>query len=69
MIALFTGARCGEIAQLRAEDVREQDGITYFSINDEEGKAVKSKAAIRKVCCGQLQPDTSLSTFLKFDRG
>lgn len=35
LIGLFTGARLGEIIQLRVEDVREEQGIPFFDINDE----------------------------------
>lgn len=35
LIALFTGARSGEIIQLRVEDVREEQGVRFFDINDD----------------------------------
>lgn len=35
LIGLFTGARSGEIIQLRVEDVREEHGVPHFDINDD----------------------------------
>lgn len=51
-VALLTGARQGEIAQLLVSDVKKSDeGIWYFDINDEDAKkkSVKTSAAVRKV--------------------
>lgn len=43
LIALFTGARLGEIIQLYTHDVREEAGIKYFDINkNEEDKRLKN---------------------------
>lgn len=43
LIALFTGARSGEIIQLRVEDVREEHGVIFFDINDDgEDKRLKT---------------------------
>ena len=51
LIALFTGARLGEIGQLRLSDIRKsEDDIYYFDINEEEDdKSVKQKSSIRKI--------------------
>ena len=44
LIALFTGARLGEICQLSISDIREIDGVLCFDINEnEEYKSIKSK--------------------------
>lgn len=49
-LALYTGARQAEIAQLRVDDVKQYtSGDWYISINDEDGKSVKTEAAIRFV--------------------
>ncbi|WP_299979244.1 site-specific integrase [uncultured Pseudoteredinibacter sp.] len=49
-VALFTGARQNEIAQLLTTDViKSETGILYFSINDEENKRLKTGNAIRYV--------------------
>nr|WP_321442944.1 site-specific integrase [uncultured Cohaesibacter sp.] len=36
LISLFSGARMGEIIQLRVDDVKEEGGIAYLSVNAEE---------------------------------
>lgn len=50
-IALYSGARQDEIAQLRVGDVCKdtETGVWYFSINDKEDKSVKTVAAIRRI--------------------
>lgn len=49
LIGLFTGMRLGEVCQLRLRDIREEDGILYFDVNEDDGKSVKSAAGRRKV--------------------
>lgn len=51
LIALFSGARLEELAQLRVGDVRQEDGFGfYFNITTEgEGNQLKSKSARRRV--------------------
>lgn len=50
LVALFTGARAGEIAQLRVADVRGlASGQPFLSINDDDGKKVKTENAKRDV--------------------
>ncbi|UCV22862.1 site-specific integrase [Ferribacterium limneticum] len=50
LIALFTGARQNEIAQLHLADFYEVDGIPLISINDQgEGKRLKTKAGKRTI--------------------
>lgn len=53
MIAYYSGARVEEIAQLRRRDIKEQDGITFFSITNggegEERLSVKNGGSIRSV--------------------
>jgi integrase len=48
LIALFTGARLNEICQLRAQDVRQVDGILCFDITPNAGK-LKTEASERLV--------------------
>jgi len=48
-VAMLSGMRQGEVAQLRPEDVRERDGIPFFSINVEANKSLKTAASIREV--------------------
>jgi integrase len=47
LVALYTGARLGEICQLQLKDVAPRDGIWCFDINDEGEKSVKSEASKR----------------------
>lgn len=48
IIALLTGARQNEIAQLYLSDIKQtDDGIWVFDINDEEDKKLKSKSSKR----------------------
>jgi integrase len=54
LIALFTGARLGEVLQLERADVSEIDGIPYIQITDEvlegnEDKRLKTVNAVRDV--------------------
>lgn len=50
LIAIFTGARLGEIGQLRIADVKTAGDIHYFDITDEgEGNAIKAEASRRRV--------------------
>lgn len=50
LIAMYTGARLNEVASLTCSDLRWEEGIWYFDINDEEEtKSLKTKAAKRKV--------------------
>jgi len=50
LLGLYTGARVGELAQLRLSDVESDGQIDQLSITDEgEGQKVKSAAGVRKV--------------------
>jgi len=49
LIAMFTGARLNEVAQLHTTDIREQDGIWIIDINDDDGKMLKTAASRRIV--------------------
>lgn len=51
LIAVMSGSRLSEIAQLRLSDVRHDTTIDvkYFDINDEGGKKLKAKASKRQV--------------------
>lgn len=43
MVALYSGMRLNEIAQLYLHDVQQQDGIWYFSLTEEEGTGKRLK--------------------------
>ncbi len=60
-LAAFTGARIGELAQLRKEDIRERDGIQFVLLTPEAG-TIKS-GRFREV---PLHPQLVELGFLKF---
>jgi integrase len=49
ILGIYHGNRLEEFAQLVRGDVRTQDGITYFDINDEGDKQVKNEQSKRRV--------------------
>lgn len=49
LLGLYTGARLNEICQLQFDDIQEEYGIKFISINENDGKHVKTKAGIRKI--------------------
>ncbi|TVM30454.1 site-specific integrase [Oceanidesulfovibrio marinus] len=49
ILALYTGARLEELAQLHLKDIRTVDGVLVIDINDEDGKNLKTSAAVRRV--------------------
>lgn len=49
LIAVFSGLRQEEICQLRIEDVRQEDGIWFFDINERAPRKLKNSNAVRKV--------------------
>lgn len=50
IIALFTGMRVNEIAQLHLDDIHNQDGVWVFDINNNtDDKKVKNQNAKRKI--------------------
>ncbi|MEZ9301695.1 tyrosine-type recombinase/integrase [Vibrio breoganii] len=48
-ILLYTGARVGEVCQLKTKDVVQMEGVWCVSINEEDDKSVKTKASVRLV--------------------
>lgn len=51
LVGLFTGARSGEIIQLRTEDVLTEAGITYIQITDDDGEdlTIKTASSYRRI--------------------
>jgi integrase len=50
LIAVFTGARLGEICQLMIADIRTEEGVDFIDINDEgNGKHVKTPSSRRRI--------------------
>lgn len=50
LIGLYTGARLNEIAQIDLADIKQEDGIWYFDLNDEgDEKKLKTLSSKRRV--------------------
>ncbi len=49
LVAAYTGMRCGEIVQLRHQDIHYADGIAYFDVNDDHQKKLKTKYSRRRI--------------------
>lgn len=49
LLATYHGLRQEEIAQLRASDIQEEDGIWFINIHSENGNHVKTEAGERRV--------------------
>lgn len=50
IIGLYTGARIGELAQLRVSDITSEDGVPIIKItDDEDGQKVKTNASRRSI--------------------
>lgn len=50
LLGLYTGARVGELAQLRTIDIQQDAGVPMLSITNEgDGQRVKTSAGVRKV--------------------
>ena len=61
LIASYTGARLEEIAQLHLSDIKEQDDIVYFDINDDgENKELKTESSKRIIPIHQNLIDKGL---------
>lgn len=49
VLALFTGCRLEELAQLRYTDIRQENGVWFLDINENDDKSVKSESSKRRV--------------------
>ncbi|PSU56724.1 tyrosine-type recombinase/integrase [Photobacterium phosphoreum] len=66
LIAAITGARHGEIQQLRREDVQQTESGTWFiSINDDNGKQLKNRYSKRCIPLVDSAYGFELNTFIK----
>jgi len=64
LLALLTGARLSELAQLRACDVQsDAGGVAFLDISTSGGRSVKTKSSIRKL---PLHPELLRLGFLAF---
>jgi integrase len=70
LIALYTGARLGEIAQLTTANIVLEDGIWVLVVTDAgEGQQVKTKAAVRKVPVSQRLVELGLVDYAQALKG
>ncbi|MFP1632922.1 DUF6538 domain-containing protein [Zhengella sp. ZM62] len=66
LIALFTGARAGEIIQLRMEDIASQDGILRFELTDEgEDQRLKTAGSHRMIPVHKALEDLGFGDFVE----
>ncbi|GJD93127.1 site-specific integrase [Methylobacterium iners] len=49
LIGVFSGMRQEEICQLHVADVREEEGITFFDLNERPPRKLKNATAVRRV--------------------
>lgn len=49
LIGYYSGMRLGEIWGLRKQDIKEEDGITFFSVVPTEERKLKTKNSIRRI--------------------
>lgn len=49
LLALFTGCRLEELAQLHVDDVKQESGVWFLSINEEGEKRIKNTASKRLI--------------------
>ncbi|MEH6644061.1 site-specific integrase [Sulfitobacter sp.] len=64
LIAMFTGARLNEVAQLHTCDVRQVNGTWCIDINDDDEKTLKTAASRRLVPVHQRLLDTGFLAFV-----
>lgn len=72
LIGIYTGSRLGEISQLLLTDIREQDGVWVFDMNEEgDRKSLKTLAARRLVPIHPTLIDLGLFKYVQAmkDRG
>ncbi len=62
-LGAYTGARIGELAQLRVSDIEQVQGIWCFRIREGEGQDLKTKSAKRDV---PVHPALTKAGFLEF---
>ncbi len=66
LIGIYTGSRLGEIAQLHLKDIRQQDGLWVFDMNEDgDRKSLKTSAARRLVPVHQNLIDAGLLNYVQ----
>ncbi|MGH7288353.1 MAG: site-specific integrase [Myxococcota bacterium] len=69
LLALYTGARRGELAQLLVRDVRDEEGVLLLDLNDDgHGKSLKTEASRRKVPVHSQVIELGLAQFVEARR-
>ncbi|MBA5704814.1 tyrosine-type recombinase/integrase [Pantoea agglomerans] len=68
-VAMITGARAGEVAQLLKEDIKEADGVWVIDINDNGPKTLKTKHSKRCVPLTDGALGFALADFLSHVEG
>lgn len=63
LLGLYQGNRLEEFAQLRREDIKQQDGIWFFDITDGDGRQLKNEQSKRHV---PLHPQIEKLGFLEY---
>lgn len=71
LLALFTGARVNELAQLRLDDIQESDGVYFFNldVDGESDKKLKNANARREIPVHSMLIKLGLIEYLKALRG
>tara|TARA_B100001179_G_C18583942_1_gene401279 strand:- start:311 stop:1864 length:1554 start_codon:yes stop_codon:yes gene_type:complete len=69
LIAIFTGARMEEILRFRKQDILEEDGIHYFSVNEDDGVRRKTTNALRRIPIHQSLIDLGILDFIEEHKG
>ncbi|MEX5390585.1 site-specific integrase [Enterobacter cloacae] len=71
LLALFTGARVNELAQLRLDDIQEDDGIYFFNldVDGETDKKLKNANARREIPIHSMLIKLGLIEYVKALRG
>lgn len=64
LIAVYTGMRCGEIVQLRHMDIHTAEGVSYFDVNDDNQKKLKTKYSRRRIPIHPRLLEWGLADFL-----
>ncbi|MRG56763.1 tyrosine-type recombinase/integrase [Phyllobacterium sp. SYP-B3895] len=63
MIGLFSGMRLGEIVWLSVDDIKTVDGVTVFSLEENQERSLKTSGSVRRV---PVHPELQRLGFLEF---
>lgn len=69
LIAVYTGCRQEEICQLHLEDIRQENGVWVFDINDKEEKHLKNDQSMRLVPVHSHLIDLGLIDHVQYLKG